>query len=161
MMELPFAVESSPAPVAGTSLEQSDSSLVTASSQGSFGGSSSMAVPLPPNTPQDVVLPGATSNFRLSTPQELQPGHLVTPGFREQQIHDQGYGDGEVIDFTYVNVYETDADEVDILLEGGDMNFSQGNNKRGDILTVLLSGLQQDAKESVIVSRLEQNMYIN
>ena len=58
----------------------------------------------------------------------------------------------ETIDFmdTYVNVYETDADEVDIILAGGDpgianqynpaANTDQEQGLRGDILTILLSG---------------------
>jgi hypothetical protein len=48
---------------------------------------------------------------------------------------------------TYVNVCETDADEVDIILAGGDpgiacqqQNANQEQGLRGDILTVLLSG---------------------
>jgi hypothetical protein len=55
----------------------------------------------------------------------------------------------ETIDFmdTYVNVCETDADEVDIILAGGDPGIANHNNPsdqeqglRGDILTILLSG---------------------
>jgi hypothetical protein len=55
----------------------------------------------------------------------------------------------ETIDFmdTYVNVCETDADEVDIILAGGDPGIAtqqdganQEQGLRGDILTVLLSG---------------------
>ena len=36
-----------------------------------------------------------------------------------------GDEDAEIIDFTYVNVQETDADEVDILLAGGDPGMAQ------------------------------------
>jgi hypothetical protein len=54
----------------------------------------------------------------------------------------------ETIDFmdTYVNVCETDADEVDIILAGGDPGIANPNpadqeqGLRGDILTILLSG---------------------
>jgi hypothetical protein len=57
----------------------------------------------------------------------------------------------ETIDFmdTYVNVCETDADEVDIILAGGDPGIANHYNPaatdqeqglRGDILTILLSG---------------------
>jgi hypothetical protein len=55
----------------------------------------------------------------------------------------------ETIDFmdTYVNVCETDADEVDIILAGGDPGIASNNpaadqeqGLRGDILTILLSG---------------------
>jgi hypothetical protein len=62
----------------------------------------------------------------------------------------------ETIDFmdTYVNVCETDADEVDIILAGGDPGIANPNpanqeqGLRGDILTILLSGpLHLDADQ--------------
>jgi hypothetical protein len=151
-MELPFAVESSSdPPVTGSSLQQSESSLVTASSQGSFMNSSGgLDGPLPPNTPQDVVLPrydniGAQGQQRMS-------GHLVTPAAAAQREQDPKdvYGEPELIDFTYVNVCETDADEVDIFLEGGDVDL-QEEPERGDVLTVLLSGMQHNGNESLVV----------
>lgn len=68
----------------------------------------------------------------------------------------------ETIDFmdTYVNVCETDADEVDIILAGGDPGIANINNPaadqeqglRGDILTILLSGplqLHSDQEDGV------------
>jgi hypothetical protein len=74
----------------------------------------------------------------------------------------------ETIDFTYVTVSETDADEVDIILDGhlmavdgnygGTMGSEEHESKRGDILTLLLSGAvqqQQDGEsenESLVVS---------
>jgi hypothetical protein len=152
IMELPFAVES-PDPVARSTLRQSESSsLVTASSQGSFMNSSNLDSPLPPNTPQDVVLPrydnlqgqGQASQQRIS-------GHLVTPAQREQDSED-GYEEPEIVDFTYVNVCETDADEVDIMLEGGGLDLQQ-EAQRGDVLAVLLSGIMhQNVNESLVVS---------
>ena len=59
-------------------------------------------------------------------------------------------GDTEIIDFTYVNVSETDADEVDILIEGGD-TVCQPGEQRGDVLTILLSGVQQNENETLVV----------
>ena len=151
-MELPFAVEGSPSgmddiddgrggdgPI-NSSLQQSESSsLVTASSQGS--GSFMNSSPLPPNTPQDVVLPTATTQHRYTQQQQQQqPSKNTIPS---------NNGDPEV-DFTYVNVTETDADddddddEVDILLEGVDITTTflqdeqyhdhQQQQQRGDVL---------------------------
>ena len=148
-MELPFAVES-PHPVAGSSLDQSEtSSLVTASSQGSFMNSNHFESPLPPNTPQDVVLPtyNAVHATRAHQSHQSNPGPLLTPAQK------QGYDEPEVVDFTYVNVSETDADEVDILLEGGGLDLQQ-EVQRGDVLAVLLSAIHQDANESLVVSIL-------
>jgi hypothetical protein len=151
IMELPFAVES-PEPVTGSSLRQSESSsLVTASSQGSFMNSSNLDSPLPPNTPQDVVLP-RYDNLQGQASQQRIPGHLVTPAQREQDSKDR-FEDLEIVDFTYVNVCETDADEVDILLEGGGLDLQQ-EAQRGDVLAVLLSGMHQNVNESLVVSIL-------
>jgi hypothetical protein len=126
-MELPFAVESSPEPVANSHLQQSESSsLVTASSQGSFMSSTHLD---DLNTPQDVVLP------RYDNIQQPRP-QLATP--RNPEPND-GFGEPEVIDFTYVDVSETDADEIKILIDGNDLNFDEGA-QRGDVLSVLLSG---------------------
>ena len=149
-MELPFAV---PDPVGGASLRQSESSsLVTASSQGSFMNSSNLDSPLPPNTPQDVVLP-RYDNLQGQAPLQRISGHLVvTPAEREQNPVDV-YEEPEVVDFTYVNVCETDADEVDIFLEGGGLNFEQ-EAQRGDILAVLLSGMHENENEALLVSNL-------
>jgi hypothetical protein len=130
-MELPFAVESptgSPAePVTNSHLQQSESSsLVTASSQGSFMSSTHLD---DLNTPQDVVLP------RYDNIQQPRT-QLVTPRSPEPT---DGFGEPEVIDFTYVDVSETDADEIKILIDGNDLNFDEGA-QRGDVLSVLLSG---------------------
>lgn len=159
-MELPFAVESSDVADGSlmgdsSALQQSDSSsLVTASSQGSF-----MDTPLPPYSPQDVVLP----------PQFAPPHHLQP---RQQKQHRQGQlvvtpaspqdGGDPDNDFTYVNVTETDADEddeVDILLGGVDISLSQDQKQsqhpRGDILTALLSSMQPNESDSLMVRHVD------
>jgi hypothetical protein len=150
-MELPFAVESPEhVNVSVASLQHSTagSSLVTASSQGSLLNSSGgLSSPLPPNTPQDVVLPHYDNYHGQGTPrQQGIPGHLVSPAPRMEPM-----GDLEIIDFTYVNVCETDEDEVDIVLEGGEA-VEQQDAQRGDVLTVLLSGVQQEQNEALVVS---------
>lgn len=141
-MELPFAVEPSDSGVQNSSLQQSDSSLVTASSQGSFMNPSHFDGPLPPNTPQDVVLPNRQS--------QGHPGHPPPPRI-DGPISSSRDDEPEVIDFTYVNVSEDDADDVGILLEGGDLDM-QPETQRGDILTVLLSGIGHHGNETMLVS---------
>jgi hypothetical protein len=126
-MELPFAVESPTEPVTNSRLQQSESSsLVTASSQGSFMSSTHLD---DLNTPQDVVLPRYDNiqqpRIQIANPRSPEPT--------------DGFGEPEVIDFTYVDVSETDADEIKILIDGNDLNFDEGA-QRGDVLSVLLSG---------------------
>ena len=103
--------------------------------------------PLPPNTPQDVVLPHYENR---QTPQAQHHTHPPPPRI-SGPISSQGDDEPEVIDFTYVNVSEDDADDVGILLEGGDLDM-QPETQRGDILTVLLSGMEQHGNEAMIVS---------
>ena len=140
-MELPFAVEPHDSTLDGSTLCHSDSSLVTASSQGSFVDSGLFDGPLPPNTPQDVVLPSYQS--RNNHP---PPPRITGP------ISDET----EVIDFTYVNISEDDAYGVGVLVEGGDLEF-QPESQRGDILTILLSGMNQNggASDDFLVSSTE------
>jgi hypothetical protein len=123
-------------------LHHSDSSLVTASSQGSFVDSALFDRPLPPNTPQDVVLPSYQS--RTNHP---PPPRISGP------ISD----DTEVIDFTYVNISEDDADGIGVLVEGGDLDF-QPETQRGDILTILLSGMQHYGTDDFLVRSAEENV---
>jgi hypothetical protein len=61
--------------------------------------------------------------------------------------------DAELNDFTYVNVCETDADEVDVLMDGR-VPLREEDLSRGDVLAVLLSGgtQEQDDGESIVVS---------
>jgi hypothetical protein len=150
-MELPFAVES-PSP-ADSSLHHSESSsLVTASSQGSFMNSSS---PLVPNTPQDIVLP---------SPNHTQQHQHHHSNHHSRHQHQHHHHEGQLVvtpaseefidpdnDFTYVNVTETDADDDDILFEGADLTLQQ-DQTRGDVLAILLSGMQHGESNSLLVS---------
>ena len=147
-MELPFAVESPEhqVNVSVASLQHSTagSSLVTASSQGSLMHSSGgLSSPLPPNTPQDVVLPHYDNYHGQGTPRQQ--------GIPSRMQVQEPMGELEKIDFTYVNVCETDEDEVDIVIEGGEA-VEQQDAQRGDVLTVLLSGVQQEQNEALVVS---------
>lgn len=92
--------------------------------------------PLPPNTPQDVVLPHYQS----------RPNHPLPP-IISGPISDEP----EVIDFTYVNISEDDAEGIGVLVEGEDLDF-QPETQRGDILTILLSGMQQYGTDEFLVS---------
>eukprot|EP00980_Cylindrotheca_fusiformis_P023721 scaffold10871_cov177-Cylindrotheca_fusiformis.AAC.1 len=127
-MELPFAVESTE-PVTNSHLQQSESSsLVTASSQGSFMSSNHFD---DLNTPQDVVLP------RYDNVQ--QPGTQVLTTGNPEPARD-GFGEAEVIDFTYVDLSAgSDGDGIRILIDGNDLNYDEVA-QRGDVLSVLLSG---------------------
>eukprot|EP00934_Nitzschia_sp_Nitz4_P001462 Nitzschia sp. Nitz4//scaffold3_size479765//241155//243275//NITZ4_000102-RA/size479765-processed-gene-1.459-mRNA-1//1//CDS//3329550764//1462//frame0 len=130
-MELPFAVESSAPAETGNSLQHSESSLVTASSQGSFVDSSTFGSPLLPNRPQDVILPRYSEENKHNAPQRVEPLRPQAPGQQD---------DIEVIDFTYVNVSEQDADDVGFLTEVGEIGL-QPDDQKGDILSILLSGM--------------------
>jgi hypothetical protein len=158
-MELPFAVELSVGDGSflggvtndnNSALHQSESSLVTASSQGSFMNTSPLGIPH--NTPQDVVLSApfhtAQQQQQLQQQQQGQGQLVVTPALSPQ--------DHET-DFTYVNVTETDADddEVDILLEGEDFSLPLDQQyyqqPQGGILAALLSGMQPSETDSILV----------
>jgi hypothetical protein len=148
MDELPFAVESSPQQMR-RSLQQSGSSLVTASSQGSFineaGGS-----PLIPDTPQDVVLP----DHRMRSSGKPGGGPLVSgPGILDEP---------EIIDFTYVNVTEMEEDDGGVLIDGNHVLFDQHrrSERTGNVLAVLLSGAQQEENETLVV-RYKSNFSFN
>lgn len=188
-MELPFAVDPSSAGGDGSSnnrnvpttaaattttsaseaLQQSEtSSLVTASSQGSFLNASGVLEnddttmqhhglhinspgPLPPNTPQDVVLPSR--------------GQLVVRNNNKHPVQEQG-GQQQPpppppeVDFTYVDV--TADDETDIFLEGEveqammgllpttTMEQQEQQQPRADVLAVLLSGMQQNESDALL-----------
>lgn len=135
-MELPFAVEAQNSNLQqGSTLQNSDSSLVTASSQGSFVDSTLLDSPLPPNTPQDVVLPSYQT-----LPIPPRPPRISGPLSDEL----------EVIDFTYVNISEDDTDGVGVLIEEEDLDL-RPETQRGDILTILLSGLQHHGTEGLLV----------
>lgn len=126
-MDLPFAVDSSPE--RHTSLHYSNaSSLVTASSQGS-------------------ILPGESSD-QSSIYSSHDPSYLDFVSHQQAEVVPAAT---EIIDFTYVNVFETDADEVEIMMEGRDP-YSEADMARGDVLAVLLSGgTQEQGGESIVV----------
>lgn len=133
-MDLPFAVDASPER-RSTSLHHSNaSSLVTASSQGSL---------LPVDSPEH-------SSIYSSQEQSLS-NTIISP---HQSELVPAVPDAELNDFTYVNVYETDADEVDVLMDGG-IPPPEEDATKGDVLTVLLSGGTQDEAggESIVVSK--------
>jgi len=154
-MELPFAVES---PV-DSSLQQSESSsLVTASSQGSFMNSS---IPLVPNTPQDIVLPSQNHEHHQHQHQHQHQHHqgqlVVIPASQEHNniIKEGGHVDQ---DFTYVNVTEIDVDENDIFFEGVDITLPQ-DQSRGDVLAILLGEMQQDENNSFLSGTESANKF--
>ena len=103
-------------------------------------------IPFVPNTPQDIVLPNQRQ------PHQQQGQLVVIPAPDEQGVgmKDGGYGDPEN-DFTYVNVTEIDADEDGPLLEGGDLAISS-DQKRGDVLAVLVGEMQQSGGSPLLVS---------
>ena len=120
-MDLPFAVDSPARLQPFQASATSASSLVTASSQGSlFQSTDSHAlgptiVASPPPTPSLLNHPAAENS-----------------------------DDIETIDFTsYVTVSETDADEVDIVIDAGDPPDDEEGLTKCDVLAVLLSGPTQ------------------
>jgi len=163
-MELPFAVESPSADEAkihvgrDSSLHHSDSdSLVTASSQGSFIDSSNDNLNISnnygqfiPRTSQDVMLSSPRHIEQKVQTQQQQQGQLVSIPSPENQADIAKDLDLEN-DFTYVNVTEIDADEDGQLFEGTNLSTPQDNVK-GDILTVLLSEMQEGKNRSLLVS---------
>ena len=172
-MELPFAVESPSADEAkihvgrDSSLHHSDSdSLVTASSQGSFIDSSNDNLNISNNYGQ--FIPRTSQDVMLSSPRHIeqkvqtqqQQGQLVSIPSPEDQADiakDGGCFDLEN-DFTYVNVTEIDADEDGQLFEGTNLSTPQDNVK-GDILTVLLSEMQEGKNRSLLVSSDKKWMF--
>jgi hypothetical protein len=191
-MELPFAVESSSDGGRNMSSSHqstaSSSSLVTAySAEDTFLQSSSgyepmrgTATGLPP--PDHVTLQAQTSSQPTRPALNSNSNTPPTTGSRISSVWSQ-FGatvsnvsnasnarpeprKTETIDFmdTYVNVCETDADEVDIILAGGDPGIAnndpdQEQGLRGDILTILLSGPlhadQEDGGGETIVLQCE------
>lgn len=86
-------------------------------------------------------LGGTKSRDGASTADRATPEH-----------HDDD-NDDEIIDFTYVNVQETDADEVDILLAGGDPGMAPLSGSLSEhlatppnILALFLSGRAEDSQ---------------
>ena len=124
-------------------------------------GSPPIVAPLPPIAPR----PTATSGGGITGLNIF--GALRVPSVLSSKPTDPPANSAptETIDFTYVNVCETDADEVDITMDGhhtamdglhgslGYDNEGLEQRKRGDILALLLSGtVQQEANEDLVVS---------
>lgn len=128
-MDLPFAVDSSPDRRSTLLNHSNASSLVTASSQGSL---------LPADDSPE-------HSGMYSSPDNSFSNTIISPGVVP--------ADAELNDFTYVNVCETDADEVDVLMDGR-VPLREEDLSRGDVLAVLLSGgtQEQDDGESIVVS---------
>jgi hypothetical protein len=100
------------------------SSLMTASSQGSF----------------------SRGSFLTSEQSGMYTHHstVVTSPSLETET--------ETIDFTFVHA-ESDADEVDVVIDAGVMPYDGIERPKGDILAVLLSGsAQQNGGELIVVS---------
>ena len=162
-MELPFAVESPDSIRAdihtetNNSLQHSESSsLVTASSKGSFANSISHNLnisdhcgPFVPTNPQ---LTTPRHNSLSPRPTRQQQGQLVViPGPEAQNVGIKGgYGDPEN-GFTYVNVTEIDTDE-EIPLSGEEEPSKSQDQRRGDVLAVLLDELKRGESRSILVS---------
>lgn len=137
-MDLPFAVDT-PNRTTSTSLHHSNaSSLVTASSQGSL---------LPSDSPEHSSLYSSNEQSCSNT--------IISPQSDTSDVVPAA--DAALNDFTYVTVCETDADEVDIIMDGRVPSLDN-DSQRGDILTVLLSGgtQEQAAGESIVVSILNR-----
>jgi hypothetical protein len=127
-MDLPFAVDSGDA----SSLQQSNTSLVTASSQGSY---------LQADEPDDFYV-HQSETTAATTP-------IFDDAFDNHDEHGQSIimePDMEVIDFTqYVTVSENDASEVDVVInhpgpQHGASDLEQQQQQQGDVLSLLLSG---------------------
>ena len=169
MDELPFAVESPEQQLRRNSstLQHSSagSSLVTASSQGSFLNSAELSSSplLLPDTPQDVVLPDSASTRRSSvgagavnsnsnnnnnTNVNNGPTIVSGPGMLLDEP--------EIIDFTYVNVSEDIAEEEDggVLIGGNHwLDPTRRTERTGNVLAVLLSGAPQEENEALVVRK--------
>lgn len=170
-MELPFAVASdssqdSKVSARGSALHDSatdNDSLVTASSDGSFHLSPHVALDsntvredYPAETVTSDALWGRKSAERSRVSSVLS--HLnfgVSLGSssakRPPNVKYDDDEEAEVIDFTYVNVQETDADEVDILLAGGDPGmmgqpalYGSVEQAPSNLLALFLSGRAED-----------------
>lgn len=140
-MDLPFAVDP---PSSG--LQQSNTSLVTTSSQGSFMGQSDDEEDIYAQTNQ-------TTNNNTAA--------VSTPLFEDAFEHlQQGQSilepDMEVIDFTqYVTVTETDATDFDVVIHPGE-GSDEGTplTEQGDVLALLMSGNAQNGE--LVVSQCEE-----
>lgn len=177
-MELPFAVDAStdsgrsrsekstrsnpPTTTLEDSTGTDNDSLVTASSDGSFhisvqGHSSDHPEEEWGRKSTGSRVSNVLSHFglteRATTTTTTTDAAHGSNRVSHQAKNDDG-DDAEIIDFTYVNVQETDADEVDILLAGGDPGMMSaqhavsGNSVESlappNILALFLSGRAGD-----------------
>ena len=123
-MDLPFAVDSPERDPFRVLSHSTASSLITATSQGTFS--------------QGSFLTSSEPNGIVCT----QPTTMIMETSLET----------EMIDFTFVHA-ESDADEVDVIIDGGIMPDDGIERPKGDILAILLSGSAQQSGcgESVVV----------
>jgi hypothetical protein len=77
----------------------------------------------------------------------------------QQQQQRQEALETETIDFTFVHA-ESDADEVDVVIDGGTMPNEGIEQPKGDILAVLLSGTAQQNGGEYITVRFERAMNV-
>lgn len=124
-MDLPFAVDSPERGPFHVLSHSTASSLVTATSQGTFSQGSFLTS----SDPHGMVCTHPTMAMDTSLETET-----------------------EMIDFTFVHA-ESDADEVDVMIDGGIMPDDGIERPKGDILSILLSGSaqQSDRGESFVV----------
>jgi hypothetical protein len=104
---------------------------------------------------QQHVQPGQMMMSATAIHQQQQRGRMAAQQQQQQQQSPQlNSTEPDMNDFTYVNICETDADEVDILIEGG-YTTTEPETRRGDVLTILLSGMpQQETENEELVVRV-------
>lgn len=156
-MELPFAVESSleNASVQHSSLD--GSSLVTASSQGSLTPVETASQPIPLKASNDQ---GFFSSFSKSSSKvSAVLSHFGVVGTKPSASTEYPVQETETIDFTYVNVCETDAEEVDIVIPGVTEGHEDESSSSSDILSFLLSGAIHENPESQELVELCEEAY--
>jgi hypothetical protein len=146
-MDLPFAISSNGQNTLGQS---SSSSLVTASSQGSLPPLQAYEPPTHVNHANESKgIKSVFSQFGLTN---LSP-RPRTSG-KELPV------ETEVIDFAYVQVGESDADEVDIIIPGAEANHYEDETPRKDVLSFLIKQDPQNESEQVSVTIEDANKLV-
>jgi len=131
-MDLPFAVD-----IATSGLQKSETSLLIASSQESL---------LPTEDSDNCYEQTIAKNIANST---------STPQYHENGFESVIEPDMEIIDFTqYVNVTETDVDEVDISINQFFLTGQDMIEIEGDVLSLLMSGNAKNGE--LVISRCEE-----
>ena len=156
-MDLPFAVDSTDAARSSTFHQSSgagSSSLVTASSHDSGLFPDQYNTPHTSNTRTNAA--ATITNHNNNMVMMMGPTIVAEQGDGDIGLDD----DIETIDFaSSVTVSETDADEVDIVIDAGQPpedgagGFVDNAMAKGDVLAVLLSGAAQQG-ETVVVRSL-------